>query len=193
LLLNDEADVVALRCSSTARQGGEGNRRLRRLIRVSCVSAACGVAFAATDAQAADTVRISALSDVSFGTIANFSTDYLRSQSICVHSKTPPGNYYRVTAVGSGAGGAFILNYGSSTLPYEVQWSAAPSQSVGTQLVANQPLTGQQTTSGSGDADDCSRGPATTASLIVVVRSASVAAATSGTYSGTLSLVIGPE
>lgn len=183
---------MASHCSSTARSGQQGDAGSRRLT-FRCLGAACAVALAGTSAQAANEARISSLSDVSFGTITNFAADLVRSQSICVHAKSPPGNNYRVTAAGSGTGGAFLLNSGSSTLPYEVQWSATPAQTIGTQLLPNQALAAQHTTSGPGDADDCSKGPATTASLILIVRSAAVGTATSGTYNGTLTLVIAPE
>lgn len=149
-------------------------------------------ALIASPASAASGVRISGLSDVAFGTITNFAVDSVQSQSVCVYSKSPPSNNYRITASGSGAGGSFLLSSGSSTLPYELQWSATPGQSVGSQLLANQPLTGQQSTASTA-VDDCSKGPATTASLIVILRSAALAAASSGTYTGTLTLLVAPE
>jgi hypothetical protein len=157
------------------------------------VLAAGALALAATGASAADQVRISSLSDVAFGTISNFGTDYVNSQSLCLYAKSPPNNFYRITASGSGSGGAFLMSSGTDTLPFEVQWSDTPNQSVGTELRANQPLTGQQSTAGAGSADDCSKGPATTASLIVILRSGALAAATSGTYNGTLTLLVAPE
>ena len=144
----------------------------------------------AGQADAANRSRISALADVSFGAITTFGADLVRSQSICVYSKSPPLDQYRVTASGSGAGGAFELSSGTDMLPYEVQWSAAAGQSTGMSLLANQPLTGQQSTAG---ADDCSKGPATTASLVVILRSAALTLATSGNYTGTLTLLVAPE
>lgn len=169
----------------------EGN--LRRLTLLGCVLAACTLALAATPATASDEVRISGLTDASFGTITNFASDAVRSQSICLHAKSPPGDNYSIIATGSGAGGAFLLSSGSATLPYEVQWNDVPNQTSGTQLVANRALTGLQSTSGAGSADDCSKGPATTASLVVILRSSAIASATSGTYAGTLTLLVAPE
>jgi hypothetical protein len=157
-----------------------------------CVLLTGLVALAAAPAQAANSVRISGLSDVAFGSISNFTVDAVSSQSVCLYAKSPPSNNYRVTASGSGTGGAFLLSSGTATLPFEVQWSDTPGKSAGTQLLANQPLTAQHSTS-SGSADDCSKGPATTASLIIVLRSAAVSAASSGTYSGTLTLLVAPE
>lgn len=140
-------------------------------------------------AFADDKVRITGLSDVSFGTITSFVTDSVRTQSICVYSKSKLDNY-RVTATGTGSGGAFDLSSGSNTLPYEVQWSDTAGQTSGLQLSPNSPLTGQHSTA---EKDDCSKGPATTASLIIVLRAAAVASAIAGSYSGSLTLVIAPE
>jgi hypothetical protein len=142
--------------------------------------------FAAANNQ----VRISGLTDLAFGSIANVNVDNVRSESLCVYAKAKPADQYMITASGSGTGGAFALSSGSATLAYDVQWSASPNQNSGTQLSPNQPLTGQQNSAGN---DDCSSGPATTASLIVILRSSALAAASSGTYTGTLTLLVAPE
>jgi hypothetical protein len=78
-------------------------------------------------------------------------------------------------------------------LPFDVQWSDTPAQTSGSQLLPNRPLTGQHSSSGGGAADDCSSGPATTASLIIILRSSALGAASSGTYTGTLNLLVAPE
>lgn len=75
-------------------------------------------------------------------------------------------------------------------LPYEVQWSDAAGQTSGALLTANVPLTGLTSTASH---DDCRTGPATTASLIVVLRAAAVSASISGSYDGTLTLLVAPE
>jgi hypothetical protein len=174
-----------------AAQAG-GDARARRRAAGGAVAALL-LASLPAPAGAADTVRISGLSDVAFGSISNFASDSVLSQSVCLFAKSPPGDNYRVTASGSGPGGAFLLSSGTATLPFEVQWSSTPGQSSGSQLLPNQPLTGQRSTSGSASADDCSKGPATTASLVVILRSAALASASSGTYSGTLTLLVAPE
>lgn len=135
-------------------------------------------------------VRISGLTDLAFGSIANLNVDNVGSESLCVYAKAKPADQYSITATGSGAGGAFTLSSGSATLAYDVQWSASPNQSSGTQLSPNQPLTGQQNSAAN---DDCSSGPSTTASLIVILRSAALSAASSGTYSGSLTLLVAPQ
>lgn len=183
---------MASRCfSNAARQRINGAFRPLTLLR--SVAAFGALSMQACDVNAANQVRISGLSDVAFGSISNFAADSVRAQSLCLHAKSPPGNNYNITASGSGTGGAFLLSSGSAVLPFEVQWSDTPGQTTGTQLIPNQPLTGQHSTSGSGSADDCSKGPATTATLIVILRSAAIASATSGTYSGSLTLLVAPE
>lgn len=152
--------------------------------------AACAFLLPPVPASAADKARITGLSDVSFGTITSFAADSVRTQNICVYSKSSPLDNYRITASGSASGGTFALSSGSNTLPYEVQWSDTSGQTSGAQLSANVPLTGQHS---SAEQDDCSKGPATTASLIIVVRSAAVAGAISGSYTGSLTLVVAPE
>lgn len=151
---------------------------------------AVGIALPATQAAAANKVRISALSDVTFGTIADFASDSFRTQSVCVYSKSPPLDHYRITASGSGSGGSFELSSGTDNLPYEVEWSDVAGQATGTPLVAGQPLVAQQNTA---TIDDCSRGPATTGSLVVILRAAAVMGVTSGSYTGTLTLLVAPE
>ncbi len=168
---------------------GTGRGAARRLI-VGALGSICSILPSASHASAADKVRISALSDLSFGIITNFAADSVRSESLCLYAKSPPLDQYRITASGSGPGGSFDLTSGSDNLPYEVQWSASAGQSVGVPLMANQPLTAQQATA---SVDDCSKGAATTASLVVVVRSAAVSAASSGSYTGTLTLLVAPE
>jgi hypothetical protein len=138
---------------------------------------------------ASNKVRITTLSDVAFGTIANLSVDAVRGQSVCLFADTNT-NGYNITATGTGSGGAFQLSSGAQSMSYEVQWSSSPGQSSGTQLAPNVPLTGQVS---SATHQTCSAGPASSASLVILLRSASLSSATAGTYNGTLTLVVGPE
>lgn len=133
--------------------------------------------------------RISGLSDVAFGTVANLGVDAVRSESVCVYSMSGT-NGYNVTANGDGPAGSFQLVSGTSSMPFEVQWSNSPSGTSGKQLNANVPLTGQVTAA---TQQTCNSGPASSASLIVVLRSSALSSATAGTYNGTLTLVVGPE
>lgn len=129
------------------------------------------------------------MSDVAFGTIANLSADAINSQSICVYSSSA-GSGYNVTASGSGPSGAFQLLSGAQILPFEVQWSATSGQTSGIQLNPNVPLTGQASIASQ---QTCNSGPASSASLVVILRSSALTSASAGTYSGTLTLLVGPE
>lgn len=150
---------------------------------------ACALSLWASPASAADKVRITGLADVAFGTIGNLQVDAVRSQSLCLYS-TASTNGYNVTASGTGPGGAFQLSSGGLSLPFEVQWSSSAGQSSGTQLSPNVPLTGQVS---SATQQTCNSGPASSASLIVILRSNALTSATSGTYSGTVALIVAPE
>ena len=163
--------------------------RYRISFRFLCWICAPLLILAPVSADAAPQARITKLVDAAFGTISNFSTDLTNSQSICVYSTGTSGQY-RVTATGDGSGGAFTLASGSYTLAYEVQWSASSGQTSGQSLTAGVALTGLTSTATS---SNCSSGPVTTASLITILRTTGVSAATAGAYSGTLTLVVAPN
>jgi len=151
-----------------------------------------GASLAALPAPAAAQekfVKIGNLTDFNFGLITNLSADRALASSICVYSaKTTPG--YNVRASGSGVNGAFSLAGAGSTLGYEVQWSARPGQSSGTILQPDVVLSGLITTSAQAN---CNSGPPSSASLVVMLRATSLQAALSGSYSGTLTVIIGSE
>jgi hypothetical protein len=153
------------------------------------IAAVTLLSCASASSAASNKVRITALSDVAFGTIANLGADARRSQSLCLYADTAT-NGYTVTAMGSGSGGAFDLSSGAQSLPFDVAWNSAAGQSSGLQLTPNVPLTGQVSTAAK---QTCSSGPATTASLVVILRSAALSSAMAGTYSGTLTLIVGAE
>jgi len=139
----------------------------------------------------AASVQITALQDETF-TSLNPLADATKTQSICVFSNTLLHGY-NVTARGSGAASAFTLSAGGSipALPYTVQWSQTSGSSTGTALVVGTPLTGQRSNALT---SACSLGPSTSASLILILRTADLQAALAGvSYAGTLSLTIAPE
>ena len=138
---------------------------------------------------AAAKVRITGLSDVSFGTISNLAVDAVQSQSICVYSNGSSQSY-SVRADGTGSGGAYTLTNGGSTLAYQVRWNSQAAQSNGAALTAGTSL-GSQTTNAQNQT--CSTGPSTTASLIVTLPATSLSSATAGTYSGTLTIIVAEE
>lgn len=137
----------------------------------------------------AQKVRITNLSDVDFGLIANLQAESRRSQSICLFSNSAR-NAYSVTASGSGPGGSFALADGSSLLAYDVEWSQQSGQTSGTLLSANGTLTGQASAA---THQFCNSGPPTSASLTIVLRAADLSQAREGSYSGSLTLLIAAE
>lgn len=147
------------------------------------------IAIVHSSPASAQRVRITNLSDVDFGLIANLQAESRRSQSICVFSNST-GNAYSVTASGSGPGASFALANGSSSLAYDVEWSRQSGQTSGTQLSANVALTGQTSTA---THQFCNNGPPTSASLTVILRAADLSQAREGSYSGSLTLLIAAE
>lgn len=134
-------------------------------------------------------VRISSLSDVNFGTISNLTIDAVQAQSICIYSNGL-SNGYSIRADGSGAGGAFTLSNGVTTMAYTVRWHNQAGQSNGTILTTGA-LLGAQTTTAQNQL--CSSGAPTTASLIVTLPATSLSSAGAGNYSGTLTLIVAEE
>lgn len=150
-----------------------------------------GLAIATTMSAPAlgQRVRVSGLTDLSFGMLASLQTDQRQAQSICVYSNGQTSGY-SISASGSGSAGSFELSNGLNTLPYNVEWSSVSGQTAGASLVPNVPLSGQ--VSGAGH-QTCNHGPATSASLIVVLRGVDLSQAREGNYSGSLSLLISAE
>ena len=158
-----------------------------RFLRIAGAVALLSFGVAATPACAQ--ARINKLSDVAFGTLSNFAVDSVQAQSVCAYSLGLFGAYH-VTATGSGAGGAFTLASSGSTLGYEVQWSDSSGQSSGIGLTAGVALNGLNS---GALLSGCTLGPATTASLIVVIRATTLTTAPAGSYSGTLTVVLAPN
>ena len=162
----------------------------RTLSRLAGCAAGLAMLFAAAPLQAqSNNVRLTKLSDVAFGSLVNLGVDASVAQNICVFAQTS-GNRYRVTATGSAPGGAFALASGSDLLGYEVQWNASSGQSSGLQL---SPSVAQTGLISSATQQTCNSGPATSASLILFLRSSALQSAKAGSYTGTLTLVIGAD
>ena len=185
------AVVICTTPSASLRPGISSLRvRLNSGLGAVARGALLAAALAASPLHAqSNNVRMTKLSDVAFGAIANVGADATSSQSLCVYANTAIQGY-RITASGSAPGGAFSLTSGSFLLNYEVQWNQAPNQSSGTQLSPNVTLTGLIS---SATQQTCNSGPATSASLILVLRSSELSSARAGSYSGTLTLLVGPD
>lgn len=184
---------MALPEFATATRTAGRDRGQRRGLPCRALKCGKGLALAAmvwsSAAPAGNNVRITGLSDVAFGTLANLSSDAVRSQNVCVFSNSPT-NGYNIQATGSGSGGGFILASGGRTLAYEVQWAQLSGQTTGTQLSPNVSLTGQVSAA---TQPSCNSGPASSASLIVILRAGQLSTAAAGSYSGTLTLLVAPE
>lgn len=169
---------------------GEQSSRPSRMMALSALVCLVGCILQPEAAVAqAGKVKISDLTDVSFGTLANLQADSRRSQSICVGANGPDGRY-SVIASGTGLGGALELTSGIASLPYSVEWSQNPGQTSGSSLVANSALVNQSTPE---KQQDCKPQGAPTASLTVVLRGTDLAQAIKGDYSGTLTILIAAE
>lgn len=137
----------------------------------------------------AQTVQISNLTDIDFGAITNLNTDLSQSQTVCAYASGLPPRY-SIIARGSGAGNAFTLSNGTSTMAYEVQWNAAAGQTSGTGLSANAALTGQAS---GALLPTCTLGLTPSGTLTVILRAAELSAARAGSYTGVLTLLLSPN
>jgi hypothetical protein len=153
------------------------------------LTASLALAAVITAPATAQRVRVSALTDISFGMLANLQSDQRRSQSICVYSNGNTSGY-SVSAWGSGSAGSFEISNGSNSLNYDVEWNPVAGLSTGAALTPNLPLTGQVSSASN---QTCNSGPAASASLVVILRGGDLGQAREGTYTGSLSLLISPE
>ena len=140
-------------------------------------------------ASVASKVQISNLSDVTFTTI-DPGVAASNAQNVCVFSNTATKGY-NIKASGSGASSAFTLANSSLTVPYSVEWANTTAQTSGTALTAATALTGQTSVATN---PTCNAGANPTASLIIKMSSANLLTMQSNTaYTGTLTLLVGPE
>lgn len=184
-------ETVAISKVATGRRERPVGLRLARPLRSRALGLCLAAALSASSspAAAADKVRLTNLSDLAFGTVTNLTIDAVRAENVCIYS-TSRTNGYHVVASGTGPGGAFELASGTDKLAFDVAWNNSSGQSSGSLLTPNVPLTGQTSAA---TQQTCNSGPATTASLIVILRAAALSSAMAGTYNGTLTLVVGPE
>jgi hypothetical protein len=131
--------------------------------------------------SAAD-VQISGLVDFNFGTwssgILNLEND------LCVY-KSADGSDYRVTATGSGSGGAYQITSGSNHISYTVAWARKNNAftTLSSGAASNFDGANQSNT-------DCSG--VMTATLRIQFPEANLQAAVPGNYSGDLTILIEP-
>jgi hypothetical protein len=148
------------------------------------------ISLGAASPAAADSARISGLANINFGSIVS-AVDQTSSQSVivCSYKNNPQNLPYSVRATGSGAASAFELSSGAAILPFDVQWAETAGQAGGTLLQPGTPNAGFV----NGATGFACPSQGANASLTVTIRSADIAAAPAGTYTGTLQLLIAPQ
>ena len=152
-----------------------------RAISVACC-AMVGAAALLQTAQA--TIIVNQLDDTAMGTWSG-TGDMVRTMNHCVG--TSPTGLYRVTATGSGAGGAFTLSNGSDTLAYQVEFAGRTGGFVAlTAGVARSGFNGDTQAQCTGLSRQSER-------VRITISAANLAAAPAGTYAGTLTLTVAPE
>ena len=137
-------------------------------------------------------VQITGLADMSIGTL-DPTTASSTTENVCVWSNTTTKGY-NVTASGNGGGTggstAFQLGSGANRLDYSVDWAGTSGAASGSALTAATLKTGFTSNA---TTPNCSS--STSATLFVKFSTAQMQAAVgSGTaYTGTLTLLVGPE
>ena len=131
-------------------------------------------------------VQISGLSDMTVDYAGwDGISDLTTSESVCVWSNAN-GGHYNITATGSGSSRAFEITGPDGTLPYAVEWTGGGAATALTATTAAAGMTGAN------HGKTCSSG-GPTANLDVIISAANLSAASAGTYTGTLTLLVAPE
>lgn len=132
-------------------------------------------------------VRISNLQDINFG--GTNSTPAQQFIDVCVYSTT--GSYDITATSGNGLGNNFRLGNAGLTefITYDVDFNNVASGTTGTDL--NNAVTSNAFTGADQLQDDC--GGSVNARMFVQINNGSFNAASSGSYSDTLTLVVSPQ
>lgn len=171
-----------------------------RLFSTLLLTAIPTVAFAASDGTLGATstgtstitvtvpnlIRITGMADFSFGTYSG-SGDMDQNDNVCVYTNKASGTY-RVTASGSGAGGAFSVASGADTLAYGVFFNDVSGTTGEQALTSGSALTGQ---SGANTTSQTCGG-SDNANIHVRFLETNLTAAPAGSYTGTLTIVVEP-
>jgi hypothetical protein len=131
-----------------------------------------------------DTAQITGLTDILLAPWTTGDPAPVGTASACVYTST--GAYSMTATSANGAGAAFRLTDGTNFIAYAVRWNDGAA---GLQLTTNgTPLTTQ-----AGDAASTTCGGATPATVQVSIGVGAMAAAPTGTYGDTLTVLIAPE
>ncbi|NKB99880.1 MAG: hypothetical protein GKR90_15470 [Pseudomonadales bacterium] len=135
-----------------------------------------------------DEVRITNLEDVNFDLLVGVGGTV--TSPACIYRNTAPGDYL-ITAVGDGPGGAFVMSglLPGPPLPYSVGFAEVTGGTPGlpSNLFPNTPLP----STGAGTDDTCAAGD--NGEIQVTLSAAAASTAPADSYTGVLSLTIGPN
>lgn len=131
-----------------------------------------------------DSIQITQVNDINLGAFDGVN-DMAASDDLCVFRRG--GGLYGVTILGSGAGGAFTLSSGASTIPFSVTWD----DGLGAQAVSPGVLISGLTNTYTQD-PYCNGGAANNAILGVQVLANDIlaAASTVGSHTGVLTITV---
>lgn len=134
-----------------------------------------------------DLVRITGISDRAFGTW-NGSSTMDSNDDVCIYTNKAAATYY-ITATGSGTGGAFELDDGSSNvLPYHVYYNDV----TGTTGEVEQTTAIKSAQQSGADTSSQTCGGGNNANYHVRIVNTDLLVVPSGTYTGTLTIVVSP-
>lgn len=147
---------------------------------------------------AADSVEISNLSDITVPVWITGDPDIIQDVFVCVYRQNTTGTVrtYGIKATGDGPG--FFIKSGIKQLPYSVTWNDGgagnPSGGTTSPLMNNVALSGLNNARNNLDlpanSNDCNAGASPTSRLRLTITSTDMDAATDGTYTGTITLLL---
>ena len=135
-------------------------------------------------------VAISNMADFLFGTWSGVG-DVSLNNNVCAHRST--AGTYNVTASGDGIGGAFTLAHtllAGQSLSYRVYWNDQANTVGRVELTANSAL-GAQATGGANKT--CQGGSSLNANLSIEIEEVNMLSVAAGSYTGILTVLIGPD
>lgn len=133
-------------------------------------------------------MRVFGLQDINLGRWVLGAGPLQSNSNICV-SITPPAPY-QVTAYGSTASNLFTLTNGSDLLPFRMFFNDRPRPNGATELQAGQALGGLRGRRHGQNRQQCNR---PTANISLLISDSELERASSGRYSGTVIIIVGPE
>jgi hypothetical protein len=141
-------------------------------------------------ASALADIRIFGLEDFSLGRWVLGAGPLRANANICV-TVTPPGApLYQITAYGQGSGNSFVLSSAGNNLPYRLFFNDRPRSNGAAELTAGRALTSLRARRRGGNQSQCNR---PNANLSILISDSDLQQMPAGRYSGSISIVVGPE